>query len=154
MEATIHCYEGMFLLDAGQPNPDTALEPVRTVLDRAGAEILTIKPWEERRLAYEIRGRKRGLYVLSYFKAGAEKIVELEHDCLLNEKILRSLILRKEHVTEAELQTQTPAETAASAAVSDEPAEPRPADSEKNKDENKDDANDADDKSTKSDGEE
>jgi len=107
-----NCYEGMFLLDAGQPNTEAALEPVRTVLERSEAEILSIKPWDERRLAYEIQGRKRGLYVLSYFKLDADKVTELEHDCLLNENIIRMLVLRRETVTEAELEAPTPAETA------------------------------------------
>jgi small subunit ribosomal protein S6 len=105
-------YEGMFLLDAGQSNTDAALEPVRTVLERSQAEILSLKTWDERRLAYEIEGRKRGLYVLSYFKLDADKVVELERDCMLSEKILRSLVLRKETVTEGELTAPTPAETA------------------------------------------
>lgn len=105
-------YEGMFLLDAGQSNTEAALEPVRTVLERSQAEILSLKTWDERRLAYEIDGRKRGLYVLGYFKLDADKVVELEHDCLLNEKIIRMMVLRKETVTEAELTAPTPAETA------------------------------------------
>ena len=107
-----NCYEGMFLLDAGQPNTEAALEPVRTVLERSQAEILSLKTWDERRLAYEIEGRKRGLYVLGYFKLDADKVVELERDCLLSEKILRSLVLRKETVTESDLTAPTPAETA------------------------------------------
>jgi len=105
-------YEGMFLLDAGQSNTEAALEPVRTVLERSQAEILSLKTWDERRLAYEIDGRKRGLYVLGYFKLDADKVAELEHDCLLSEKIIRMMVLRKETVTEAELTAPTPAETA------------------------------------------
>lgn len=112
MEQTKNYYEGMFLVDAGQPNAQVALEPVRHVLERSEAEILSLKPWDERRLAYEIQGRKRGLYILGYFRLDPSKVVELEHDCLLNEKILRSLILRRETVTDAELQAPTPAETA------------------------------------------
>jgi small subunit ribosomal protein S6 len=112
MEQGKNCYEGMFLLDAGQPNLETALEPVRTVLARSEAEILSLKPWDERRLAYEIQGRKRGLYVLSYFKLDSDKVVELEHDCLLNENIIRMMVLRRETITEAQIEAPTPAETA------------------------------------------
>jgi small subunit ribosomal protein S6 len=119
MEKNRTTYEAMFLLDAGQPNPDTAIEGIRTVLERSEAEILAIKPWEERRLAYEIQGRKRGLYILSYFRLSPEKVTELEHDCMLNENILRVLILRKDHLTEQEINAQTPAMTAPS-----EPSEP------------------------------
>ena len=66
--AEMKTYEGMFLVDAGNPDFDAATAPIRTVLDRSAAEVLSFKPWDERRLAYEIKGRKRALYVLSYFK--------------------------------------------------------------------------------------
>ena len=50
-------YEGMFLVDPGEFQ--AASEPVRNILARSEAEVLAIKPWDERRLAYEILGRKR-----------------------------------------------------------------------------------------------
>ena len=104
-------YEGMFLLDASASDFEAAAEPIRNVLDRNQAEILSIKPWEERRLAYEINHRRRGLYVLTYFKAPPEQIVELERDCQLNESILRLLVLRRDKITDAEINAETPATT-------------------------------------------
>lgn len=110
-------YEGMFLLDAGVANFDNAHQPIQRVLDRNEAEVLAIKPWDDRRLAYEIKGRKRGLYVLSYFRLDPERVSELEHDCILSEDILRVLILHKDEVTEEMLQTRTPAEESRSRAA-------------------------------------
>ena len=104
-------YEGMFLLDAGNSDFQAASEPITRLLDRAEADVLSIKPWEERRLAYEIRGRKRGLYVLTYFSADPARITELEHDCELDERVLRALILRRDHLDEAVLNADTPATT-------------------------------------------
>ena len=102
-------YEGMFLLDAGNPDFQAACEPVRTILSRYQAQVLSMKPWEERRLAYEIAGRKRGLYVLIYFQAAPGAIVEIEHDCRLEERILRSLILRKDKISDEVVHAETPA---------------------------------------------
>lgn len=102
-------YEGMFLLDAGNPDFEATTEPVRSILTRYGAEVLTMKPWEERRLAYEILGRKRGMYVLSYFKVEPEKMIEIEHDCRLDERVLRSLILRKDKISDEVVNADTPA---------------------------------------------
>jgi len=113
MDQELKNYEGMFLLDAGQPNFETASEPVRTVLERAEAQVLSIKPWDERKLAYEIEGRRRGLYVLTYFKADPSRISELEHDCRINEQILRVLILRHDQITDEQLRAETPATQAA-----------------------------------------
>lgn len=107
MEKT-QTYEAMFLLDAGKGHEQNA-EPIQRLLDRAGAEVLAIKPWEERRLAYEIEGRKRGLYMLSYFQLDPAKVNELEHDSLLADDILRVLILRKDDLTDEDLNAETPA---------------------------------------------
>ena len=104
-------YEGMFLVEAGNANFEVASEPVKTVLQRAGANLKAIKPWEERRLCYEIAGRKRALYVLTYFELDPEQVKELERDAQLNDGILRALILRKDKLTEEELNAETPAMT-------------------------------------------
>ena len=124
-------YEGMFLLDAGNPDFNAASEPVRNILTRYEAELLTFKPWDERRLAYEILGRKRGLYVLSYFKLDPLKVREVEHDCRLDERVLRALILRRDRLTPEEIAADTPATTIRVAPPAPEgaaPAEGIPAD--------------------------
>jgi len=109
MNGKTKTYEGMFLLDVGVADFEAAAEPVRDVLGRGDAELLAIKPWDERRLAYEIKGRRRGLYILTYFKADPARIVEIEHECLLNERILRALILRRDKLTEETINAATPA---------------------------------------------
>lgn len=102
-------YEGMFLLDAGNHDFDVAAEPVREVLARIQAEVLSIKPWDERRLSYPIKGRKRGLYVLTYFKADPANMADLQHEIQLNEKVLRALLLSADHLSEEKIQAETPA---------------------------------------------
>jgi len=106
-------YEAMFLLEAGNPDFQAACEPIRTVLDRNEAEVLAMKPWDDRRLAYEIGGRRRGLYVLTYFSVNPQRVVEIEHDCRLDERVLRVLILHREHLSDEELGAQTPASSMA-----------------------------------------
>ena len=102
-------YEGMFLLDAGKASFETGTEPIQNILSRSDAELLSIKPWDERRLAYEIKDCNRGLYVLTYFKADPSRVVEIEHDCQLSEQILRVLFLRRDNLTEEQINTNTPA---------------------------------------------
>ena len=102
-------YEGMFLLDAGQTDFEKATEPIKTILERRDAEILSLKPWDERRLAYEIQDRKRGQYVLTYFKVNPSQITEMEHDCQLDERILRSMFIRCDKNAEEKVKAETPA---------------------------------------------
>jgi len=91
-------YEGMFLLDAGDQGLETIAAPVRDVLARVDAEVLVLKPWDERRLSYPIKGRKRGMYVLTYFRADPVQMAELQHEIHLNDKIVRALLLSADHL--------------------------------------------------------
>lgn len=118
-------YEAMFLLDAGNPDFNAASEPVRNILTRYEAEVLAFKPWDERRLAYEVEGRKRGLYVLSYFKLDPLKVHEVEHDCRLDERVLRALILRRDRLTPEQINAETPATTTRVEPATTEPVTPR-----------------------------
>lgn len=102
-------YEAMFLVTGASSDFQAASQPIRTVLDRNEAELLSLKPWDDRRLAYEIGDHRRGLYALAYFKADPERIKEIEHDCQLAEDILRLLVLSKDKLTEEELAAETPA---------------------------------------------
>jgi small subunit ribosomal protein S6 len=96
-------YEAMFVMDV-QASPDNqAMEgEIHRILGRAEAEILICRRWEDRRLAYEIDGRKRGSYWLTYFNAPPEKVVGIERDVQLSEKVLRVLVLHIEEVPQSE----------------------------------------------------
>ncbi len=97
-------YEGMFLFDTAVLRDWPSIEQeLRRLLERIGAQLLVAVKFDERKLAYEIRRRKRGTYVLSYFEAAPEKIVDLERDARLSETVLRLLVLRAENLTEERL---------------------------------------------------
>jgi small subunit ribosomal protein S6 len=97
----LRTYEGLFLLPhTATANMQEASDHVKELLRRAGAEILSFRRWDERRLAYEIQGNKRGLYFLVYFRAQPSRVPGLERDCNLSEQLLRSLVTRADHVTE------------------------------------------------------
>lgn len=101
----VYTYEGMFLLgQAVAADLGGAVEHVKEILTRGHAEIIALRKWDERRLAYEIAGQKRGLYLLVYFNAPNDQLAHIERDCNLSEKILRSLVLRCDHLTVEEMQ--------------------------------------------------
>lgn len=90
----VNSYECLFLLDPTKTATD--LDGVRTqlhhMLEKYGAQILASRKWDDRKLTYPIKGHKKGLYYLTYFKADSKKIAELEHDFRLSEVILRHLV--------------------------------------------------------------
>ncbi|MDP6152878.1 MAG: 30S ribosomal protein S6, partial [Phycisphaeraceae bacterium] len=101
---TPRLYEGMFLI-----RQDTAAElnqaeqQVTKILERSEAALEVLYQWDERRLAYPIDGQKRGVYVLTYFRIAPGAITQIEHDCRLSEQVLRTLIIRADHVGDVEL---------------------------------------------------
>jgi small subunit ribosomal protein S6 len=102
-------YEAMFVMDV-QTSPDagTMEAEIRRILGRAETEILICRKWEDRRLAYEIGGCKRGSYWLTYFNAPTDKIAGIERDAQLSEKVLRVLVLRVEQVPQSEYAPRQP----------------------------------------------
>ncbi len=59
-----------------------------------GAEVKKISPWERRRLAYEIKGRRDGIYILAQLRADPAIIKELENQLTVTETVLRHLVVR------------------------------------------------------------
>jgi small subunit ribosomal protein S6 len=93
-----HVYEGMFILDANRygRDPEGVSRLIATIIQEAGGEILVSRLWEERRLAYPIKGHRKGVYWLTYFRLDAEKLVEIQHRIQITEEVIRSLLLRVE----------------------------------------------------------
>lgn len=90
-------YEGMFLVDSAQASDwDAVVKIVKTILKRSDVEIVSIRNWAERKLAYEINHKSRGAYALCYFRAECDKIRNIEKDVQLSEQIMRVLILSAE----------------------------------------------------------
>ena len=104
-------YEGMFLIDSSKAGADWdgIMAAIRTILEKAGAEIDSIKKWDDRRLAYEIKGKSRGTYILSYFRADGGRIQDIEKSVQLSEKIMRVLILSAEQLRPEDIEKDTPA---------------------------------------------
>jgi small subunit ribosomal protein S6 len=112
-------YEAMFLVDSAAPESaaadgsgessagqatkalrkgagDKADGVIKKILKKAGAEIVSMRKWDERRLAYGIRGKNRGTYILCYFHADGQKVRQIERDARLSESIMRVLVLSTE----------------------------------------------------------
>src|SRR5438876_4708473 len=89
-------YECMFLLDTTKVAGDVhaAAQQLHAILEKNQAEILASRQWDERRLAYPVKGHKKGLYYLTYFRSEGKNLVNIERDCALNETVLRYLPLR------------------------------------------------------------
>jgi small subunit ribosomal protein S6 len=91
-----HVYEGMFILDSNRYARDAAstVGQIPATVEQFGGTMLASRLWEERRLAYPIKGHRKGTYWLTYFRLDGKQVDELTRRFHLNEGILRSLLLK------------------------------------------------------------
>lgn len=89
-------YEGMFLLDSGRytRDPEEVAGQVPKMIQEAGGQILVSRLWEERRLAYSIKGHRKGVYWLTYFRLDGSRLPEIRRKCRLSDSILRVLFVK------------------------------------------------------------
>src|SRR5258708_35746479 len=98
-----HQYEAMFLFgQSAAADLEHALKTVRTMIERHGGQVIVLKKWDERKLAYEISGNKRGTYIISYFKGPGAAVTQIERDVNLSEEVLRVMLTKADHLNEQE----------------------------------------------------
>ena len=89
-------YEGLFILDANRYARDPAgvSGRISALIEKHGGTLLANRLWEERRLAYPIKGHKKGTYWLTYFRIDGTKIAPLTEEAQRDENFLRQLFLK------------------------------------------------------------
>jgi small subunit ribosomal protein S6 len=89
-------YEGLFILDANKfaRERDNLAREVEGLVEAVEGEILVSRLWEERRLAYPIRGQRKGAYWLMYFSMPTLRLTELTRSCEINDSIMRQLFIK------------------------------------------------------------
>jgi ribosomal protein S6 len=90
-----------------------------------GAKVLSARRWDERRLAYPIRGQQRGTYLLVYFAADTQAVTGIRRDLQFNEALLRFLLVDCEEVPATAYEPE--AEFDVSAIPADDSVAPPPA---------------------------
>jgi small subunit ribosomal protein S6 len=88
-------YEGMFILDSNHygRDPEAVSKQVPALIEALGGEVLVSRLWEERRLAYPIKGHRKGTYWLTYFRLDSNRLTDLNRQCQITEDIIRFLFL-------------------------------------------------------------
>ncbi len=104
--ATKTVYEVMFLVNQGEAASLSSLvEHINEVLARAEGDVVSMRKWDERRLAFPIEKQKRGVYFLAYVEMTGDGPAKIERDVVISEKIMRVLITKADHLTEEEMKS-------------------------------------------------
>ena len=130
-------YEVMYVIDAALEDSARIelIDRFSDLVKKNGGEIDRVDEWGKRRLAYAINYKTEGYYVLMYIKAPTDLPKELERNFQINDKVLRSIVIRYEGEVPAKREPlkpyapreAAPAEQAAEAAAPVEPVAAEPA---------------------------
>lgn len=107
-QGSVNLYDGLFLMNPQSFSGDLAgaLAKIREILERYGAEVVSLRKWDERKLAYPVAGQKRGTFLLALFRVKGDAITRIERDCNLSDEVLRVLVTRGEHLGEQEINAE------------------------------------------------
>ena len=88
-------YEGLFIFDSDlyAKGADEVSSQVASLVEQLGGEVLLSRLWDERKLAYPIKGHRRGTYWLAYFRIDPSAVKDLTRRFQLSGSILRFLIM-------------------------------------------------------------
>jgi len=89
-------YEAIFII-----NPDLEEEAIKALIEKfknlieSSAQLESIDEWGKRRLAYPIKYKNEGYYVLVNFSAGPDFPYELDRNFKITDGIMKHIIIKK-----------------------------------------------------------
>ena len=86
-------YETVYILDPGFDEARTAEEADRVSawIKDLGGEVVEVQKWGKRRLAYEIRRKRDGVYTMIVWQGAGPMVKDIERRLHLNESVMRAL---------------------------------------------------------------
>ena len=91
-------YEIMFILSTQLTDEEkqAGVEFVEKTLTAVGATEVKTEIWGDRKLAYPIKKKENGYYVLTTFQADGTKFTEIESKLNINESLLKYMIVKND----------------------------------------------------------
>ncbi len=91
-------YETIFIVktDIGDEALAERVAWVTDILTSNGAEVINVEQWGKKRLAYQVKKQKHGIYVLMHYEGDPKVVPELERNFKLSEDILKHLTVKLE----------------------------------------------------------
>lgn len=98
-----YIYETMYILrpDLGDELTDQTIGKYQNILREQGAELIETQHRGKRRLAYEIKKHREGVYVQMNYSGPGSAIAVLERAMRLSDEVVRYLTVKQEITDEA-----------------------------------------------------
>jgi small subunit ribosomal protein S6 len=84
-------YETIFILDPDLEEEQTlsVIEKVKGIITQANGEILKVEDWGKRKLAYEVKKKSKGHYILVHFLGSPALLSELERNFRVMDAVIK-----------------------------------------------------------------
>ena len=112
MQYQTRIYESVIIINATLEDAqiEAEIEKIKDFILKNSGEMRALEKWGRRRLAYAIKKKNNGFYVLYEFKAPGDIVAKLERQYLLNENVIRfmTIELNKKALKAKEVGQKTP----------------------------------------------
>jgi small subunit ribosomal protein S6 len=92
-------YEGVFILDpdlAGDASKN-AVTLIQELITKNGGRVENLQEWGKKRMAYKIKKRQDGHYVIMTFHLDPKSVKKVDQNLRLNDQVLRHMLVNKDN---------------------------------------------------------
>jgi small subunit ribosomal protein S6 len=106
----MNIYENIIIMNAAisDEEAEAAVTKIKDLVTGQGGEVLKVDVWGRRKLAYEIKKQKKGLYVLLIYKTPAATVKKLEDFYKVFDVVLKYMVVKLEKKQVQELEKSEP----------------------------------------------
>ena len=93
-------YEGVFIISPELSNDSSkgVVAQIQELVSKNGGRVDGIQEWGKKRLAYKIKKKQEGNYVIMNFQLESKSVKKLEQTLRLNDHLLRFLLINKDEL--------------------------------------------------------
>ena len=91
-------YEVVFVHrpDLDEEKSAALIERFKSLIENQGGEVLKVDKWGKRRLAYEVKDLREGVYIIVHMNAEPNVATELDRVFKITDEVLRHIIVRED----------------------------------------------------------
>lgn len=106
----MNIYENIIIMNAAisDEEAEAAVTKIKDLVTGQGGEVLKVDVWGRRKLSYEIKKQKKGLYVLLIYKTPAATVKKLEDFYKVFDVVLKYMVVKLEKKQVQELEKSEP----------------------------------------------
>jgi len=91
-------YEALYIVrpELSEEEQQAVAKKFADIVTQNGGEVVNLDIWGKRRLAYEVKKLREGIYILMQFRAESRVAQEVERVLKITDEVIRQLVVRLE----------------------------------------------------------